>query len=282
MSNAAANSLNLKHESYDTAALPLNDDEVVVVDDLVTPTYEFIHNFSPSIEEASPQRDNTVTLRTSLVSEPNIEIMVEKMEDTTANQVQRNDYVVFDPAGISEIWVPDENDVLTGRGASINLHPGNQKFRALCYANKAIFDDANHAAKKRIATDIWSTCQRMYSSRFLSKRNDQGPWLQQSSQSAILKVAQTIRDYQRPDRIIQRKLQISSNGNDSNGNHTSSGTSNHRRRSTMPVTPMDNVTIIPLPQHPILENPDGVETNDILCGRGAVSYFYFRKNEEMF
>jgi hypothetical protein len=172
-----------------------------------------------------------------------------------------------------EIWEPDQNDVLTGRGANVNLHPGNQKFRALCYAHKAIFDVANHAAKKRIATEIWTTCQTLYNSRFLSKQgsNINGPWIQQNAQKAILKAAQTIRDYQRPDRILhrassQRRKSINnseeSNHDDSNGIR--------KRRIVKSATPMDHVVIPQPPQEPLYENPDGVETNDVLCGRGAV------------
>jgi hypothetical protein len=150
-----------------------------------------------------------------------------------------------------EIWEPEPLDVLTGRGASINVHPGNQKFRALCYARKSQFDAANHAAKKRIATEIWTTCEQLYNSRFLSRRHEKGPWYQQSAHHAILKAAQTIRDYQRPDRLLQRDFS--------------------KKRRCTPATPMDEVVVPPPPEGPIVENPEGVEANDVLCGRGAVS-----------
>ena len=180
-----------------------------------------------------------------------------------------------------EIWEPDQNDVLTGRGANINLHPGNQKFRALCYAHKAIFDVANHAAKKRIATEIWTTCQKLYSSRFLAKQrsNVNGPWIQQNSQKAILKAAQTIRDYQRPDRILHRpssprRKNINNTEGDKIDDSNTAGDTPHndnkKRRIVKSATPMDHVMIPQPPQEPLYENPDGVETNDVLCGRGAV------------
>lgn len=177
-----------------------------------------------------------------------------------------------------EIWEPDQNDVLTGRGANINLHPGNQKFRALCYAHKVIFDVANHAAKRRIATEIWKTCQKLYNSRFLSKRsnNPNGPWIQQHTEKAILKAAQTIRDYQRPDRILHRqslKRNNKVNSEDNNHEDTNSGPENNgnkKRRIVKSATPMDHVVIPQPPQEPVYENPDGVEKNDVLCGRGAV------------
>jgi hypothetical protein len=199
-----------------------------------------------------------------------------------------------------EVVEPNPNDVLTGRGAHINLHPGNQKFRALCYAHKAIFDAANPAAKRRIATEIWNTCQTLYQSRFLSKqppvssRTDDGPWIQQSSQKAIFKAAQTIRDYQRPDRRQRhgpsqkrnhRDIAHSTNyhncgdgGNDGEDHPPCRDVETQPKpRRTMPsATPMDHVVIPPPPLVPVYENPDGVEQNDVLCGRGAVrmSFYY--------
>jgi hypothetical protein len=279
MDHVTDDSINLEQQpfpdiNHDTpTAQPANDDEKVCFDDLLPIATDLLHN----MEDASPRVDSSFTLESPVVIEANVVDKVEEGEDVLVEQpLVKNDSVTSEPP-VAEIWEPAENDVLTGRGACINLHPGNQKFRALCYANKAVFDVANHAAKKRIVTEIWTTCQQMYSSRFLSKRNDKGPWTQQSSQQAILKVAQTIRDYQRPDRIIQRKLQITPHETDHH-NHTGSNnndTGNQRRRSTTPATPMGNVVIVPIPQQPIVENPDGVETNDVLCGRGAVCLLLF-------
>lgn len=191
-----------------------------------------------------------------------------------------------------EVREPNPNDVLTGRGAHINLHPGNQRFRALCYAHKAIFDAANHAAKRRIATEIWSTCQTLYQSRFLSKQpssRTDGPWIQQSSQKAIFKAAQTIRDYQRSDRIQRHGPSQKRNHRDITNNDAENcgdGEDHHpcrdvesppKQRRTVPsATPMDHVVIPPPPLEPVYENPDGVEQNDVLCGRGAVRVSFVR------
>lgn len=154
------------------------------------------------------------------------------------------------------IWEPALNDVLSGRGASVNSHPGNQKFRALCFSRKAMFDVANHAAKRRIATEIWKTCVASNSSRFLRKPLDKGPWYELGADQAILKAAQVMRDYKRPDRLIQREL-IAAAG---------------KKRNRATATPMEDVPIPPPPAEPIVENPAGVHEHDILCGRGAVSY----------
>eukprot|EP00536_Pseudo-nitzschia_multiseries_P000169 jgi/Psemu1/282142/fgenesh1_pg.3_\ len=64
-------------------------------------------------------------------------------------------------------------DVLSGRGAAVNNHPGNKKFRALCFVRKAHFDLGNHAAKRRLATEIVEILQSGADhppSRFLKRR----------------------------------------------------------------------------------------------------------------
>jgi hypothetical protein len=40
--------------------------------------------------------------------------------------------------GEGATWEPAESDVLSGRGASVNAHQGNKKFRALCFARKPV------------------------------------------------------------------------------------------------------------------------------------------------
>ena len=64
-------------------------------------------------------------------------------------------------------------DVLSGRGAAVNNHPGNKKFRALCFVRKAHFDLGNHAAKRKLATEIIELLQNGKihpPSRFLKRR----------------------------------------------------------------------------------------------------------------
>jgi hypothetical protein len=154
------------------------------------------------------------------------------------------------------IWEPASTDVLSGRGASVNAHPGNKKFRALCFSRKAMFDAANHAAKRRISTEIWTACVENYGSRFLKKRQDKGPWYEQGAEQAQLKAAQVMRDYRRPDRLVQRELLAAAG----------------KKRNRATATPMDDVPIPPPPEEPIVENPEGVHEHDVLCGRGAVSH----------
>jgi hypothetical protein len=104
------------------------------------------------------------------------------------------------------VWEPHDADVLSGRGASVNAHGGNKKFRALCFCRKPEFDAGNHAAKRRIATEIVAATSNHGSARFLKKKIDKGPWHEMTTEQAILKACQVMRDYKRPDRLAIREM----------------------------------------------------------------------------
>lgn len=115
------------------------------------------------------------------------------------------------------IEYPAEMDVLSGRGAAVNSRPGNRKFRALCFAHKPHFEVGNHAAKRRIATEIVALMFRPTDgaepSRFLKRRvGDRGSYYAMTEEQAILKAQQVMRDYKRPDRVAAREL-LAQNGN---------------------------------------------------------------------
>lgn len=157
------------------------------------------------------------------------------------------------------IWEPAEYDVLSGRGAAVNSHTGNKRFRALCFARKMQFEEANQAAKRRIATEVVTTLVTQYGSRFLkrqaSESNFKGPWLLMDHEFAVLKACQVMRDRHRPDRIIQRQLL--------------GKTKKPSRQPRATATPLDEEE--PLPTSGSLnENPYGVNDHDVLSGRGAL------------
>lgn len=88
---------------------------------------------------------------------------------------------------------------------------GNKKFRALCFANKPQFEAGNHAAKRRIATEIVDLVLNNGEARFLRRKSEKGPWLILTKEQAILKACQVMRDYKRPDRLAQRQM-MAANG----------------------------------------------------------------------
>lgn len=96
------------------------------------------------------------------------------------------------------------------KGAAVNLNPGNRKFRDLCFKRKPEFDAASHAAKRRIASEIVAATKAA-NGRFLKRKAekgarslDKGPWYEMTDEQALLKAAQVMRDYQRPDRLAAR------------------------------------------------------------------------------
>jgi hypothetical protein len=161
-----------------------------------------------------------------------------------------------DPVEVIEpgaIWEPADPDVLSGRGASVNAHPGNKKFRAFCFSRKHLFEAGNHAAKRRIASEIVQAAVTDFGARFLKRKQDKGPWYEMNEEQALLKACQVMRDHKRPDRLAQREM-LAAHG---------------KKRNRATSTPMDDVPVVPVPEEPIVENPFGVHDHDILSGRGA-------------
>jgi hypothetical protein len=135
----------------------------------------------------------------------------------------------------------------------VNAHPGNKKFRALCFSRKQLFEAGNHAAKRRIAMEIVQAAVTDFGARFLKRKHDKGPWYEMNEEQALLKACQVMRDHKRPDRLAQREM-MAAHG---------------KKRNRATSTPMDDVPVVPVPEEQIAENPFGVHDHDILCGRGA-------------
>mmetsp|Transcript_3296 Transcript_3296/g.4925 ORF Transcript_3296/g.4925 Transcript_3296/m.4925 type:complete len:389 (+) Transcript_3296:151-1317(+) len=150
---------------------------------------------------------------------------------------------------------PKENDILNGRGAWVNAHRGNTKFRAICFARKPEFEAGNHAVKRRIAEEIVNSTKAV-NGRFLKRRDGKGgPWYELSAEKAILKACQVMRDFQRPDRVALRQVSGSKGG--------------RKRQRSIESTPGANAPLPEKPLEPIVENPFGVHSHDVLSGRGA-------------
>ena len=134
------------------------------------------------------------------------------------------------------VYESNPEDVLSGRGANVNNHQGNKKFRALCFVRKPLFDRGNHAAKRRIATEIVHLMTQPTDgsspARFLKKTNDkQAPFYLMTEEQAISKAQQVMRDYKRPDRIAHRM------------NLEATGQLRRRNRTTV-STPLDEVSTV--------------------------------------
>ncbi len=79
----------------------------------------------------------------------------------------------FPPPFPDLIYGYHANDVLNGRGATINVHPGNKQFRDLCASRKEEFDSARNIQKREIALEIvQSVLEWNPPGRFLERAND--------------------------------------------------------------------------------------------------------------
>lgn len=106
--------------------------------------------------------------------------------------------------------VPNEHDILCGRGVNIAQHAGNERFRALIQSRH----DANYchsyttSEKRAVAEDIISHLQQLVPpGRFLKRpgrsknsRGLEGPWEELSEKESIKKTCQALRDCNRQDR----------------------------------------------------------------------------------
>lgn len=114
-----------------------------------------------------------------------------------------------------------EHDILSGRGAFVNGHSGNERFRTLAIERKPQFDSGNYSEKRALATEIVGMIRSLKPpGRFLKKINGaskgtdenwdhsqslEGQWEELSDEKAIHKACQVMRDIARPDRIDGRR-----------------------------------------------------------------------------
>lgn len=91
---------------------------------------------------------------------------------------------------------PCENDVLCGRGGSINSHPGNERFRILVEKRKRVYLTARFKREKRlIACSIVSEIRALDPpGRFLSRDAKSGLWKDIGDEKARDKTSQALRE----------------------------------------------------------------------------------------
>jgi hypothetical protein len=97
-----------------------------------------------------------------------------------------------------KIEVPSPNDVLCGRGGSINSHQGNEQFRDLVEKRKRLYLTARFKREKRlIASSIVSEIREMNPpGRFLARHGnkDSGYWYDIGDEKARDKTSQALRE----------------------------------------------------------------------------------------
>jgi len=92
------------------------------------------------------------------------------------------------------IPAPHENDVLCGRGGSINSHPGNITFREWVYERKTQYNLADSKKDKTIVVNEVLDLVRSVSppGRFLQKHNS--GWIEIDDAKAMAKISQALRE----------------------------------------------------------------------------------------
>lgn len=97
---------------------------------------------------------------------------------------------------MTTVQEPSENDVLCGRGGSINSHPGNERFRTLVEKRKRVYLTARFKREKRlIASSIVSEIRALDPpGRFLSREAKSGLWKDIGDEKARDKTSQALRE----------------------------------------------------------------------------------------
>ena len=118
-------------------------------------------------------------------------VMSPSMDGTTTTA---NATAQISPDDPSCVKVPADNDVLCGRGGSINSHPGNERFRTLVEKRKRVYLTARFKREKRlIASSIVSEI-RAINGRFLQRDPKSGLWKDIGDEKARDKTSQALRE----------------------------------------------------------------------------------------
>mmetsp|Transcript_20389 Transcript_20389/g.28662 ORF Transcript_20389/g.28662 Transcript_20389/m.28662 type:complete len:175 (-) Transcript_20389:499-1023(-) len=99
-----------------------------------------------------------------------------------------------------------QNDVLSGRGACFNFHPGNKRFRSILVAQMAAYTAGTKKQKMMISKSIVDTIYSMEPpGRFMKKCTDTGLWVVLSQREAVDKTAQAMAYVVRTSRNATKK-----------------------------------------------------------------------------
>jgi hypothetical protein len=95
----------------------------------------------------------------------------------------------------SDIAYPHPHDVLSGRGAGISKHPGNQRWRELISDNISDYVAMQRSKRPTITCSIVQAVRSLSPpGRFLAKDKRTGKWYDIGDDQANLKTAQALRD----------------------------------------------------------------------------------------
>ena len=93
------------------------------------------------------------------------------------------------------IIVPEENDVIHGKGYSVNKRPGNKRYRSLIVSLKADYDAAPKSLKGIYGNQIVNHIYNLSPpGRFLRKDKESESYFEVDKEVAVRKARQALRD----------------------------------------------------------------------------------------
>lgn len=122
---------------------------------------------------AAANRDVVSTEEEDSKKRPPISPIVKTAVSISTTSRSRWPKLKFPPPFPDFIYGYHQNDILSGRGATINQHPGNKLFRSMCADRKPEFDTATNGQKRQIALQIVeSVLEWNPPGRFIERVND--------------------------------------------------------------------------------------------------------------
>jgi hypothetical protein len=120
-------------------------------------------------------------------------IMSPSVDGTTTGHLAST---MVSPEGDRGVGVkePVDNDVLCGRGGSINSHPGNERFRTLVEKRKRVYLTARFKREKRLIANSIVSEIRAIQGRFLQRDPKSGLWKDIGDEKARDKTSQALRE----------------------------------------------------------------------------------------
>lgn len=142
-------------------------------------------NFTQDMKlHANMTTEKTIVVKTEETTQP------QEIEGEVAGETGSKSQAKVDVEE-EEINTPRGNDILSGRGAGVQTHPGNMHFRKIIQANKETYIMADASEKKRI---ILSLAKELKSyGRFL-KQNSREFWVKIDFDEVKKKVGQALRE----------------------------------------------------------------------------------------
>lgn len=158
--------------------------------------YDSLHGIKPKTTHDTSSASGATWRLTAQNNPPTCISSASQDSDSSATRLAptKNSYL-SGPNVQSAVINPLPNDVLSGRGAGVNYHPGNVKYRNLVQSQKLAYINADPRTKKSIIHTIANTVvEPPQSGRFLKCNSTSGLWECISMDLAKVKIGQALRE----------------------------------------------------------------------------------------